>query len=142
MDPMKILIVDDEDHILHMIKNRLESNGFTVFTAKKGHEGIEIARQNKPDLIILDVMLPDLNGRVVCRVLKEDPSTSKIPVIFLTAKDTMEEKMAEYEVGGECHIAKPFNGQELVNKIKRTLQDIATFERRRSDDDASENIDS
>ena len=142
MDSMKILVVDDEDHILHMIKKRLESNGFTVFTAKKGHDGIEIARENKPDLILLDVMLPDLNGRVVCRVLKEDPATAKIPVIFLTAKDTMEEKMAEYEVGGECHIAKPFNGQELVEKIKRTLQDISTFEKRRRNDDASKNLDS
>ena len=137
MNDIKILVVDDEEHILHMIKKRLESNGFTVFTAQKGHDGIEIAKNNKPDLIVLDVMLPDLNGRVVCRVLKEDESTANIPIIFLTAKDSMEEKMAEYEVGGECHIPKPFNGQDLVDKIKRTLQDISTFERRRSEDDVS-----
>ncbi|MBN1521146.1 MAG: response regulator [Candidatus Aureabacteria bacterium] len=135
MDPLKVLVIDDEDHILKMIKNRLEANGFLVLTAKTGHEGIELARQHRPHLIVLDVILPDLNGRVVCRVLKEDESTAKIPVIFLTAKDSLEEKMAEYEVGGECHIPKPFDGQELVEKIRRTIESISTFETKRSNPD-------
>ena len=131
MGEKKILAVDDEEHILHMIKNRLSANGFKVFTAKTGYDAIEIAKKEQPDLIILDVMLPDLNGRVVCRILKEDESTAKIPVIFLTAKDTMEDKMAEYDVGGECHIPKPFNGKDLVNKINRTLSNISSFEKER-----------
>jgi DNA-binding response OmpR family regulator len=136
MAKTKILVIDDEDHILMMIKNRLESSGYAVLTADTGQKGIDIAKTTRPDLILLDVMLPDFNGRVVCRVLKEDKGTAGIPIIFLTAKDSIIDKMAEYEVGGECHVSKPFDAQDLLEKIKRTIEDFKNFEKNRNPSDA------
>ncbi|MCK5707353.1 MAG: response regulator [Candidatus Aureabacteria bacterium] len=130
MNGKKILVIDDEDHILNMIKNRLKANGYEVIAVSNGLDGLEAAKTGSPDLIILDVMLPDINGKEVCLRLKEHESTAKIPVIFLTAKDSIEEKMEEYDCGGECHITKPFDANELLEKIKRTLEDIREFEQR------------
>ena len=138
MSPVKILVIDDEEHILLMLKNRLKANGFDVLTASSGHKGLELAQQNIPDIILLDVMLPDLNGRVVCRVLKEDKSTANIPVIFLTAKNSKEERMAEYDVGGECHIPKPFEAKDLIEKINRTLENFKAYDKERRPSDGNE----
>ena len=130
MGTKKILLIDDEKNILLMVKNRLTANGFDVITASSGSEGIEKARNEAPNLIVLDVLMPDMNGKEVCRILKTKDSTAKIPIIFLTCKDTIEDKMAEYQAGGECHIAKPFNAVEMVEKIERTLANIKDFEQK------------
>jgi len=129
MGPIKVLVIDDEEHILQMIKNRLQKDGFTIDTAKNGSEGFQKAIENPPDVILLDVMLPDIDGKDLCKKLKANQFTENIPVIFLTAKNTPEEKMEEYEAGGECHIQKPFEGKELKEKILRTFQYIRQIER-------------
>ena len=128
MKDKKILLIDDEKNILLMIKNRLRAHGFDVITASSGSEGLEKARKEAPDLIVLDVLMPDMDGKEVCRLLKSESSTAKTPIIFLTCKDTIEDKMAEYQAGGECHITKPFDAVEMVEKIERTLTNIKDFE--------------
>lgn len=99
-----ILIVDDDEGILKTVKNILLPKGYSVLTAVSGEKGIQIAKLQKPDLIILDVILPGIKGREACAVLKEDAATQNIPVIFLTAKDSPDDIDAEMAVGGAAHL--------------------------------------
>lgn len=120
-DMKKVLIVDDDVSIHKMLEPSLVSNGYQVISAKTGEEGLQMAQQNKPDIIILDVILPGMKGRAVCATLKKNPETKEIPVLFLTSKDSPDDVQAELEAGGIGHLTKPINSQYLISQIKKLL---------------------
>jgi two-component system, OmpR family, alkaline phosphatase synthesis response regulator PhoP len=122
MDRKKVLVVDDEPHILEMVKNRLSAGGFDVLVSANAEEGLALAKKYRPDVIVLDVIMPGIDGKEACRRLKQDKETAPIPVLFLTCSDSLEEKMDEYDAGGEGHIAKPFLPEDLLFKIKRAIE--------------------
>src|SRR3989344_2033134 len=116
-----VLVVDDDEGLLKTIKPVLLINGYSVLTATTGEKGIQIAKRQKPDLIVLDVILPGIKGRQVCQKLKEDSTTHTIPVIFLTAKDSPDDVKAELAAGAISHITKPFTNQKLLDEVKKAL---------------------
>ena len=121
--PKKILVVDDEAQLVDMVKVRLEANNYLVLTAFDGQEGLEKACKDNPDLIILDLMLPQMDGNKVCALLKADKSDNKIPIIIFTARAQGSDiKMGE-KVGAEAYITKPFEPEELIAKIKALLKE-------------------
>lgn len=119
----KILLVDDEPQLVEMVKMRLEANNYEVILARDGEQALEKARGEKPDLIILDIMLPKLDGYKVCRMLKFDDKYSSIPVIMFTARSQESEKSMGEEVGADAYIIKPFEPQMLLSKIKELLKE-------------------
>ncbi|MCA9400275.1 MAG: response regulator [Candidatus Omnitrophica bacterium] len=116
-----ILIVDDDQTLIHSIRPILIANGFSVLTAVTGEEGLMVAKKQKPDLILLDVILPGIKGREVCQKLKADAQTQAIPVVFLTAKDSPDDIQAERNVGGAGHLTKPVDPKVLIDTIQNLL---------------------
>ena len=119
----QILVIDDELDMLMAIKLRLEASGYEVATATDGLEGLNAARKLKPDLIILDIMLPKMNGYKVSRFLKFDEEYKHIPVIMLTALSGDEDRTTGVETGANAYITKPFETQDLVDTVRRFLGD-------------------
>ena len=109
-----ILVVDDEKNIRELVKFNLESRGFKVIEAADGEEALNLVKTMAPDLIILDLMLPKIDGLEVCRILKGDPSTKKLPIIMLTALGDEIDKIVGLEMGADDYITKPFSPRELV----------------------------
>lgn len=118
----RVLVVDDEQHILELIKFNLVKEGWIVDTALDGHSALVSAVNNKPDLIILDVMLPEIDGLEVCRRLQAREDTSFIPVIMLSAKSEELDKILGLEMGADDYITKPFSPRELIARIKARLR--------------------
>jgi DNA-binding response OmpR family regulator len=118
----KILVIDDEPLVVEVLKIRLEMNNYEVITASDGVDGIESAIREKPDVIILDIIMPALDGYQVCRKLKENRKTNAIPVIMLTALGQSAEKEKGYSSGAYAYIFKPFDDEELLNSIERALK--------------------
>lgn len=121
MDKKKILLVDDEEDVLRTVGFRLQSSGYDVVTASDGMEGLEKARSEKPDLVILDLMLPKMDGYKVCAFLKKDTRYKKIPIIMFTAKAGDLDKKIGLEVGADAYIMKPFEPPELVEAVEKLL---------------------
>jgi len=117
----KILIVDDEVDLADLVKLRLEANGYQVVVAHDGQVGLEVAKKEKPDLIVLDLMLPKLDGYKICRILKFDQKFKKIPIILFSAKAQDEDKVRGEEVGANAYIVKPFEPKTLLIKIEELL---------------------
>ena len=117
----RILIVDDEPSIVKMVGKRLEVEGFEVLIAMDGQEGLAKAQAESPDLVILDLMLPKLNGYEVCTMLKQDTRYQKIPVLLFTAKAQAKDEQLGMECGANAYMRKPFQGKELVEKIRSLL---------------------
>jgi two-component system alkaline phosphatase synthesis response regulator PhoP len=117
----KILVVDDEVYILHILDFSLGAEGFEVITANNGELAIEKAKQEKPDLIVLDIMMPVLDGYETCRRLKREAETKNIPVVLLTAKGRDVDKRLGYEVGAVDYIVKPFSPNRLIERIQEIL---------------------
>ncbi len=117
----KILVVDDEPDALEILGQRLRDAGFSTLFAGDGLRALESARGEQPDLIVLDLMLPGLDGFEVCRLLRRDPATAAIPIIFLTARIEEMDRIVGLELGAEDYVTKPFSPRELVLRIKRTL---------------------
>ncbi len=118
----KILVVDDEKDIVDIIKYNLErENEFDVQTASNGREALELA-DSIPDLILLDIMMPELNGFEVCKQLKSNPATSKIPVIFLTAKENEIDEILGLEIGADDYISKPISPRKVLARIKSVIR--------------------
>jgi len=113
----KILIVEDDPDIISLLEFRLRDKGFDVLTATDGAEGLEIARREHPDLITLDINLPEVNGFTVCSMLKADPQYSDIPIIMLTARDGATDSVFDDSVKPETYITKPFDIDDLIEKI-------------------------
>lgn len=112
-----ILVVDDTPDLIEVLKRRLSSWGYRVLSARSGEEGIQIAAEQQPQLILLDVMMPKMKGREVCAHLKSDPKTKDIPVIFLTALELPDHVKAGLELGAEDYIVKPFEMNDLKERI-------------------------
>lgn len=118
----KILIVDDESDILTLLGYNLKQAGYKVLPAGDGPEALEMAESEHPDLILLDIMLPSMDGTEVCRRLKGNERTSAIPVIMLTAKGEEVDRIVGLELGAEDYITKPFSPRELVLRVKAVLK--------------------
>ena len=118
----KILLVDDEIDTLLPLKRSLEVEDYQVVGASNGREALMKARIEIPDLILLDLMMPEMDGYEVCAQLKDDPLTKKIPVIILTAKDAVREKVKGLDIGADDYVTKPFNLNELKARIKSVLR--------------------
>jgi two-component system OmpR family response regulator len=115
----KILVVDDDKNLLEVIKYNLANEGYSVVLAETGTQAVEIARQDKPDLIILDVMLPGIDGFEVCRILRKEMS---VPILILSAKTDEIDKVVGLELGADDYIAKPFSVRELMARVRATLR--------------------
>jgi two-component system alkaline phosphatase synthesis response regulator PhoP/two-component system response regulator VicR len=120
--PKKILTCDDEIHIARLIQVNLERQGYAVAVAHDGVECLEKVAADKPDLLILDVMMPNLSGFEVLEQLKGDPETADIPVIMLTARSQDADVLRGWQTGVECYLTKPFNPMELIAFVKRILE--------------------
>ena len=124
----RILVVDDEPDVLVVLKKRLETEGFSVLEASTGRLALSLAKAEKPDLIILDVCLPDIGGGEVACGLQEDPVTASIPIIFLTALFSKQEEAKHGRlVGGNKTMAKPYETRKLIAEIERSLQEAGTL---------------
>lgn len=121
----KILIVEDDRNLLDTIKYNLQKEGYKVVTAGDGAEAIAIARLEKPSLIILDIMLPKMDGFEVCRILRKETST---PIIMLTAKTDETDKIVGLEIGADDYISKPFSLRELLARVRAVLRRVKTIE--------------
>lgn len=117
-----ILIVDDEQDIADLVAFNLERKGFFTKTAQDGVTGLDIAKKESPELIILDQMMPGMDGKAVFKELKRDPRTQNIPVIFLTAKAQLDDKIAGLEWGADDYITKPFSPKELILRVISILK--------------------
>ncbi|MBN3039112.1 MAG: response regulator [Candidatus Omnitrophica bacterium] len=125
MSGKKILIIDDELYLFELLKERLEFNGYEVMQLDTGANAQAVIMEKKPDLIILDIMLPDNNGYDICYEIKHTEETASIPVIIFTAKEDWKkriEEMCQY-VKADDYVAKPFEPQELLDKIKRLIKE-------------------
>lgn len=118
----KILIIDDVVENLNVLRQILTSSGYELFLAKDGKKGLEIAKNIKPDLILLDIMMPILDGYETCKLLKQDKNLRDIPIIFLSALSESKDKVKAFEAGGVDYIAKPFNDQEVLIRVRSHLQ--------------------
>ncbi len=122
MDKKKILIVDDEQDLVHVVEFRLKSAGYEIITAYDGQDGLSKARSLNPDLIILDLMLPKIDGYKVCRMLKFDDKYKKIPIILFTARAQESDKKMGEDVGADAYITKPFDPKVLLGRIEELLK--------------------
>jgi phosphate regulon transcriptional regulator PhoB len=118
----KILVVDDEPDVVQLIDYNLKAAGYDVITAADGEEALKKARASGPDLIILDLMLPEVEGLDVCKILRREPSTSAIPIVMLTAKASETDRVLGLELGADDYVTKPFSPRELVLRVKRLLR--------------------
>ncbi|GAB6157491.1 response regulator [Desulfotomaculum varum] len=118
----KILVVDDETNILELIKFNLEKDGHQVLTSTSGEEGLRLVRSELPDLVILDVMLPEPDGLEICKRLRHDPATALVPILMVSARGETLDRVVGLEMGADDYIAKPFSPRELVARVKATLR--------------------
>lgn len=123
MSNKRILLVDDEKDMVYAVKMQLEAEGYEVIVAYDGQEGLDKARKEKPDLIILDLMLPKIDGYKVCRMLKFDEKYKKIAIIMFTARIQKSDEKTGYEVGADAYMTKPFEPRKLIAKIKELLKE-------------------
>lgn len=123
MDKKKILLVEDEKDLVETVTLRLEATGYEVISAYDGFVGLEKAKKEKPDLIILDLMLPKMDGYKICGLLKADTRYNKIPVIMFTARAQEQDKNMGREVGADAYITKPFEPGALLEKIRQLLKE-------------------
>jgi DNA-binding response OmpR family regulator len=122
MDKKRILIVDDEADLMEVLSLRLQAYDYDVITASDGQEGLDKARLEKPDLIILDLMLPKIDGYKVCRMLKFDEKFKQIPIILFTARAQESDIKLGKEVGADAYVTKPFEPAILLTKIKELIK--------------------
>ncbi|MGE5178904.1 MAG: response regulator [Bacteroidota bacterium] len=121
MSKGKILVVDDEIYIVHILDFSLGMEGYEVVTALDGEQALERVASEKPDLIVLDIMMPKLDGYEVCRAVKSNPATRTVPVILLSAKGRNVDQKMGFDVGADDYITKPFSPRKLVERINQLL---------------------
>jgi DNA-binding response OmpR family regulator len=114
----RVLIVEDEKDVREMLRLNLKMGGFDVLEAQNGAEGLAIAKAELPSVVILDLMMPEMSGMEVCRALRRNPATSRIPILMLTAKSTEGDKVAGLEVGADDYVTKPFSPRELLLRVR------------------------
>ena len=116
------MIIDDEKDIREILEYNLEKEGFTVYKASDGKDGIELARSKKPDVVLLDVMMPDMDGIEVCDVLRSDPSTKDLRICFLTARNEDYSQIAGFDAGADDYVAKPIKPRVLISRLKALMR--------------------
>jgi DNA-binding response OmpR family regulator len=119
--PPRVLVVDDEEDIVELIRFNLHNAGFDVVTAGTGTEALRQARITEPDIILLDAMLPELDGFAVCEILRREPETAATPVIFVTSWGSEDARVLGLQFGGDDYVVKPFSPKELVLRVKNIL---------------------
>lgn len=119
---MKILVVDDEKDIVDLLAYNLEKEGYSVIRAYDGERALELVRSHLPDLVVLDLMLPGINGVDVCRRLRNDPRSANVPIIMLTAKNEEIDRILGLEMGADDYITKPFSVRELIARVRAVLR--------------------
>ncbi|MGM5483617.1 MAG: response regulator transcription factor [Nanobdellota archaeon] len=117
----KVLVVDDEPHIVNLIRLTLSGDKYEVYSAYSGLEAIKLAKQIKPSLIILDLMMPNVDGYQVCEEIRKDKSTTETPIMILSAKSQLVDKFKSINVGADDYMVKPFDPDELVKRVKVNL---------------------
>ncbi|HLF94460.1 MAG TPA: response regulator transcription factor [Planctomycetota bacterium] len=117
-----VLIIDDEPELLKLLDYNLTKSGYLAISAKDGPGGLEMARKHAPDLVILDVMMPGMDGWEVCKKLRQDPATASIPLIMLTAKAEEADRVLGLELGADDYLTKPFGVRELLARVKALLR--------------------
>lgn len=125
MEKKKILVVDDEPDVTDLVAYHLKAKGFHVETLNDATASIAAARAGQPDLVILDIMMPDLSGIQVCRILRADPKLARVPIIFLTAKAEAHDRIEGLESGADDYLSKPFSPKELVLRVESILRRVA-----------------
>lgn len=120
----RVLIVDDDPDILRLVTYNLKQAGFEAFTATTGREALEAVRKQPPDLVILDVMLPDVDGLEVCRTLRGQENSRRIPILMLTARGEEIDRVVGFELGADDYVMKPFSPRELVLRVKSILRRV------------------
>lgn len=128
MAHQKILVVEDEKNIVRVVTYALAREGYKVSAAKDGAEALEKVRHERPDLVILDLMLPTVDGLEVCRQLRADPTTVRLPIIMVTAKTQEADRVVGLELGADDYLPKPFSPRELVARVKAVLRRAAAAE--------------
>ncbi|MTI79507.1 MAG: response regulator transcription factor [Firmicutes bacterium] len=118
----KILVVDDELNIIELIRFNLEKEGHTVLSARDGFSGLKLSEEERPDLIVLDIMLPEMDGIEVCRKIRSSKDISNTPIIMLSARSETLDKVLGLEIGADDYVTKPFSPRELVARIKASLR--------------------
>jgi two-component system phosphate regulon response regulator PhoB len=118
----RILVIDDEKDLIELVRYNLEKEGFVVRSAQDGESGLEAARKESPDIILVDLMLPGIDGLDVCRSLRSDSRTARIPLIMLTAKSAEADRILGLELGADDYVTKPFSPRELIARIKAVLR--------------------
>lgn len=127
-DDAKIMVVDDDEIVARTIERTLRAGGFQVVVVHSGVEALRAARRNPPDLMVLDVLMPGMDGYEVCRQVREDPLLRDLPVLFLTAKGKEEDRIAGLQAGADDYIGKPFNLDELYLRVRAILRRTRRFE--------------
>jgi len=122
MQPALILVIEDDYIVARTIERCLHSDEYQVVLASRGEKGLHLARQNRPDLIILDIVMPDMDGYQVCRAIRSNPQLADIPILFLTAKVKIQDKIAGFDAGADDYLCKPFNLNELVLRVQAILR--------------------
>jgi len=117
-----ILVIDDEKDLIELVRYNLEKDGFDVIAATDGQSGLEVVKKHRPDLVVLDLMMPGLDGLQVCQQLRADPRAGRIPVIMLTAKATEADRIVGLELGADDYITKPFSPREVLARVKAVLR--------------------
>jgi two-component system, OmpR family, alkaline phosphatase synthesis response regulator PhoP len=121
MSKGKILVVDDEIYIVHILDFSLGMEGYEVITALDGEQALERMKLERPDLVVLDIMMPKLDGYEVCKAIKSNPTTKQTPVILLSAKGRNVDQKLGFDVGADDYITKPFSPRKLVERINQLL---------------------
>lgn len=114
----KILVVDDEPHIVNLVRLTLSGQKYEVYSAYSGQEALRLSKQINPDLVILDIMMPNMDGYQVCEELRKDKKTANTPIMILSAKSQLVDKFKSINVGADDYIVKPFDPEELMKRVK------------------------
>lgn len=120
--PKKLLLIDDDPNLILLVKDYLEFRGYEVVTAENGREALEVLEQQTPDMIICDVMMPEMDGYSLVSTIRSDPKTSWIPVLFLSAKGQSQDRVKGLNIGADVYMVKPFEPEELVAQVESSLK--------------------
>ena len=122
LEPAKILVIEDDYIVARTIERSLQSDDFNVILASRGEKGLQLARQNPPDLVILDIIMPYMDGYSVCKNMRKDPRLADIPILFLTAKVKTQDRIEGLRAGADDYLCKPFNVDELILRVQAILR--------------------
>ncbi|WP_319422124.1 response regulator transcription factor [Pleurocapsa sp. FMAR1] len=130
-DNKKLLLIDDDPNLILLVKDYLEFRGYNVDTAENGREALEVLDQNVPDMIICDVMMPEMDGYALVKHIREEPVTNRIPVLFLSAKGQSQDRVKGLNEGADVYMVKPFEPEELVAQVESSLSQLKRWEQGR-----------